>query len=147
MQTPLSHILERKGPVIHDIAPKSTVSTAVFRMNAEKIGALMVCEDNHIIGIFTERDILTKIIDQKLDPTQILVEEVMTPAPITIDSHATLFDAMTIMRQHRCRHLPVICEEEDRLCGLLSIGDLTAWLIQDQEHEIAHLVNYIAGSY
>jgi len=147
MKTPLSIILEKKGRAIYDIDPKCTVATAVLRMNAEKIGSLMVCAADHVIGIITERDILTKVVAKKLDTDQMRVEEAMTPSPITIDSHATLQDAITLMRQHRCRHLPVICVEEDRICGLLSIGDLTAWLVQDQDHEIEQLVSYIAGNY
>ena len=146
MQTPLSLILEKKGSEIYSVSPATSVTDAVRRMNSESIGCLLVIDDDRTVGIFTERDVLTRVIEHGRDPATTLVSDVMTRDPVSIDRHATLEEAMAVMRSRRFRHL-VVTGDGGALSGLLSINDLIGWLVEDREHEIEQLVNYISGNY
>jgi CBS domain-containing protein len=146
MKTPLNQILEKKGAEIFHVEPATTVTEAVRKMNGHGIGCLMVIDDGRTVGIFTERDVLSRIIEPGRDPATTPVSEAMTADPVSIDQHATLEDAMAVMRNRRFRHLAVTGDGGE-LCGLLSINDLTGWLVEDREQEIDKLVNYISGSY
>jgi CBS domain-containing protein len=146
METLLKEILGKKGAVVHQVASSMTVRDAVRLMNNKTIGSLLVADGEQIVGIFTERDVLTRVIDAGRDPEQTTVAEVMTRSPQCVEETVTLQQAMSIMRQRRFRHLP-ITNREGAVIGMLSIGDLIAWLAEDQEQEIEKLVNYIAGSY
>jgi CBS domain-containing protein len=146
MQTPLSQILEKKGAEIFDVTSATSVTNAVRKMNSHAIGCLLVIDDGRTVGVFTERDVLTRIIEPGLDPAETKVGEVMTRDPVSIDQEATLEEAMAVMRTRRFRHL-VVTGEGGKLSGMLSINDLTGWLVEDRQHEIDQLVNYISGSY
>ena len=146
MQTPLNQILEKKGAEIFHVAPSTTVTDAVRTMNRHGIGCLMVLDGERTVGIFTERDVLTRVIEHGRDPAATAVADVMSQNPVSIDHEATLEDAMAVMRNRRFRHLAVT-GPGGKLCGLLSINDLIGWLVEDREHEIEQLVNYISGSY
>jgi CBS domain-containing protein len=146
MQTPLSLILEKKGAEIFSVSPTASVTDAVRRMNSESIGCLLVIEDDRTVGIFTERDVLTRVIEHGRDPASTQVSEVMSKEPVSIDRHATLEEAMAVMRSRRFRHL-VVTGDGGALAGMLSINDLIGWLVEDREHEIEQLVNYISGNY
>lgn len=146
MQTPLSLILEKKGTEIFSVSPTASVTDAVRRMNSESIGCLLVIDDGRTVGIFTERDVLTRVIEHGRDPATTQVSEVMSRDPVSIDRHATLEEAMAVMRSRRFRHL-VVTGDGGALSGLLSINDLIGWLVEDREHEIEQLVNYISGNY
>ncbi len=146
MQTPLSQILEKKGAEIFDVTSATTVTDAVRKMNSHGIGCLLVLDGGRTVGIFTERDVLTRVIEPGLDPAGTAVGDVMTKNPVSIDHAATLEEAMAVMRTRRFRHLAVT-GEGGKLCGMLSINDLTGWLVEDRQHEIEQLTNYISGSY
>jgi len=146
METPLSEILKKKGSQIHQVAPSNTVREAVRVMNEMTIGSLMVVEGEQAVGIFTERDVLTRIIDAGRDPETTVIAEVMTKNPQCVEDSVTIQQAMSIMRERHFRHLP-ITGANGTVCGMLSIGDLIAWLAEDKEHEVEQLVSYIAGSY
>ena len=90
---------------------------------------------------FTERDVLVRVVAAGLDPQGTPVGEVMTRSPVAVRSGQTVGDAMRIITERRCRHLPVI--DDNRLHGLISIGDLTSWLVRDQERTIADLHDYM----
>jgi len=146
MQTPLSQILEKKGAEIFDVTSATSVTDAVRNMNSHGIGCLLVIDEGRTVGIFTERDVLTRVIEPGRDPSTTPVGEVMSKDPVSIDHEATLEEAMAVMRTRRFRHL-VVTGAGGKLCGLLSINDLTGWLVEDRQHEIDQLVNYISGSY
>ena len=146
MQTPLSQLLEKKGAEIFHVAPATSVTDAVRSMNSHSIGCLLVIDDGRTVGIFTERDVLTRVIEHGRDPATTQVSEVMSENPVSLDHEATLEEAMAVMRARRFRHL-VVTGEGGKLSGLLSINDLIGWLVEDREHEIEQLTNYIAGSY
>lgn len=145
MDTPISTLLERKGSAVHSVRSDLTVSAAVAEMNRHRIGCLVVVDDGALVGIFTERDVLKRVVGEGVDPRSARVSDVMTPRPLTIDPHATVGQVMEIFTEKRCRHLPVI--SEGRLSGLISIGDVSRWSVDVHRAECEHLKSYIAGGY
>jgi CBS domain-containing protein len=104
-----------------------------------------VVENGQPIGMFTERDVLVRVVDGERDANKTLVSEVMTRDLIVVRPETSVSDAMSIITHRRCRHLPVM--DADTVIGLVSIGDLTRWVTRHQEVEIEDLVRYITGSY
>jgi CBS domain-containing protein len=145
MNTPISALLERKGGVVHAVSPSTSVVDAVSEMNRHRIGCIVVLEGNWLAGIFTERDILRRFVSDGVDLRTARVAEVMTTDVITIPPDATVEDAMTLFTEKRCRHLPVV--SGGKLIGLISIGDISRWLVEMHRTEAEHLKNYIAGGY
>lgn len=145
MRNLLSDVLRDKGTVVHTVAAEATVAAAVRRMNDERIGALLAVDGTAVVGIFTERDVLVRVVDAARDASQTRVAEVMTRSVVHVRPTTAVDEAMAIMTERRCRHLPVF--DGRRLCGMVSIGDLTRWVIKDQSIEIKDLVGYIQGNY
>jgi CBS domain-containing protein len=138
-------VLEQKGSVIHSVSPDMSVLDAVRKMNQERVGAVLVLDGDDLVGIFTERDVLARVVDQARDPSVTRVVEVMTMQPVVVDPRITVTEAMAVVSEKRCRHLPVV--DEGRLIGLVSAGDLTHWVTRHQEFHIQDLVNYITRRY
>ncbi len=140
-------VLAYKGHHVETVPPEALVLEAVAHMNQLRIGSVLVAdvyrpgEPYRPIGIFTERDVLVRVIACGLDPRTTPVEHVMTRDPVTIHADQTVADAMRIVTESRCRHLPVI--DDAGLCGLISIGDLTKWIVRDQQRTITDLHDYI----
>jgi CBS domain-containing protein len=145
MKKTLRSILDGKGTEIHAIAPSVTVLEAVRAMNAVRVGAMVVCDGGQLVGIFTERDVLTRVIDAGIDPNSTPVSTVMTREVVTVEPEATVEEAMAVVTRERCRHLPVM--HEGTLLGLISAGDLTRSVAQGHEEHIDHLVRYITRQY
>jgi CBS domain-containing protein len=137
-------ILARKGNHIETITPAATVFEAAVRMNAKKIGALLVLDQDRLVGIITERDILQRVVAHRRDAAETLVEEVMTIEVACCQVHTSLEEARGVMKNRRIRHLPVV-DSEERLVALISIGDLNAYQTTDQEQTIHLLHEYIYG--
>lgn len=141
-------LLARKGSVVFCIAPAATVLEATQLMNRHKIGAIMVTEGGEgtgrILGIFTERDVLRRVVAEEMSPTETLIEEVMTPNVACATYATSIEEARTVMKNRRIRHLPV-CTDEGKLLGMISIGDLNAWEADGQEMTIHFLNEYIHG--
>jgi CBS domain-containing protein len=137
-------ILDSKGSTVHSVGPAQTVLEATQRMNQHKIGAVVVVHEGHLLGIFTERDILTRVIGQGVDPSRTTVAEVMTNDPITVTPDTDLDEIAALMQQKRIRHVPV-CDNSGSLAGLISIGDVNAWHASSQEATIHALSDYIHG--
>ena len=145
MRDTLDAVLQHKGSTVQTVAPQSTVLEAVRKMNAERIGALLVCDNERPVGMFTERDVLCRVVDSGRDPHDTHVSEVMTTELVVVGPTTTVDEAMAVVTAKRCRHLPVVAG--DRLVGLVSAGDLTRWVTRNQQHQIQDLVNYITGRY
>ncbi|HWA85460.1 MAG TPA: CBS domain-containing protein [Opitutus sp.] len=145
MTTPISALLERKGSTVHSVPSTLTVAEAVAEMNRHRIGSIVIIDDGRLVGIFTERDVLRRVVGDGLDPKSNQVGNVMTTQLITISPETTVEETMTIFTDKRCRHLPVIFE--DRLVGLISIGDISRWVAETHQAEAEHLKNYIAGGF
>jgi CBS domain-containing protein len=143
MKTPISALLERKGPQVHAVAPTMTVAEAVAEMNRQRVGSVIVMDGGRLCGIFTERDVLRRVVGASLDPKVTRVSEVMTEQIITITPETTIEDALLVFTDKRCRHLPVIVD--GRLIGVLSSGDVSRWMSDVHRAEAEHLKNYISG--
>lgn len=141
MSDRIDSVIARKGSHVEHTNPRMTVLAAVERMNALKIGALLVTDGDRPLGIITERDILARVIACGRDAATTPVGEVMTRNIVTIRPTATIAEAMVLMTDHHCRHLPVV--DGDEVCGLLSIGDLTGWMVRDQQRTIEDLNDFI----
>lgn len=139
----VNDILARKATTIHSVNAGDTVLAAARLMNDHKIGSVVVMLDDKMVGILTERDILTRVVAEQRDPTATKVGEVMTRKLLTCRPTTRLNEARKVMRERRIRHLPVV--DNDRLVGMLSIGDLN-----NAEHDILvetiqSMEVYIAG--
>jgi CBS domain-containing protein len=145
MNTPISALLDRKGPALHSVNPTLSVADAVAEMNRNRVGSVVVLENGELIGIFTERDVLRRVVGAGLDPRTATVAHVMTRDVLTIEPTATVEEAMKIFTEKRCRHLPVT--SGGQLRGMVSIGDVTRWMADTHRAEAEHLKNYIAGGF
>lgn len=145
MHTPLSEVLAEKGADYYCVGTNATVAQAVREMNRRSVGSLLVVEQGELMGIFTERDVLVRVVDKELDPALVKVCQCMTKSPLTVAPGTSVEDAMLLITRYRCRHLPVV--ENGCILGLVSAGDLTRWLVRDRECEIDDLMHYINGIY
>jgi CBS domain-containing protein len=137
-------ILASKGTHVLTIGPDASVLQAALLMNEHKIGALVVADGDGVAGMFTERDVLRRVVGEQRDPTATRVAEVMTSEVACCTPETTLDEARGAMKNRRIRHLPVV-EENGRLCGLISIGDLNAHQMTSQEHTIHLMHEYLYG--
>jgi CBS domain-containing protein len=137
------HLLEGKGAAIFSVGPDDSVLDAVRRMAQEHVGALLVMQDDVLVGIVSERDYARKVILKDRSSRDTRVAEIMSAPVITVAPEATVDDCMHTVTEHRVRHLPVVAD--GRVIGVLSIGDLVKAVIEDQQAEIAQLQAYIAG--
>lgn len=145
MKDPVSAILAHKGGEVYRVSPTVSVAEAVRAMNEARVGCVVVGEGDGIEGIFTERDVLVRVVATGRDPESTRVVDVMTSNLVVIEPSTTVEEAMCVVTDKRCRHLPVVAE--GRLVGLVSIGDLTRWVVRHQQRRIEDLVGYITGSY
>jgi len=143
METPVAALIERKGSAVHAVASAITVAEAVAEMNKNRIGCILVVDAGRIAGIFTERDVLRRVVGADVDPKAVRVADVMTRNVHTIPSHTTVEQTMVLFAEKKCRHIPVV--DDGRLKGLISIGDISRWVADTSRAEADHLKNYIAG--
>jgi len=141
-EAPLSNMLVESRRPLNFVHPDTTVTESVSKMHDENIGALLVMEDDNLIGIFTERDALTNVLAAGIDPNNTKVAAVMTENPFCVDPSITIEEAMSIVTNRKIRHLPIV--HNDKLVGMVSSGDLTHWLVEDREDEIRELVDVAA---
>ncbi len=136
-------ILTRKGGAVHSIGVTGSVLEAACRMNDLAIGGLVVVDGEHAVGMFTERDILRRVVAARLDPSVTKIREVMT-APIAVCRPSTsIAECRAVMTEKRIRHLPIV--EGSQLLGIVTIGDLLAHEIGQHETTIEYLNSYIFG--
>lgn len=143
MDSPLSPVAASKGSAIETAAPGDLVSESVEKMHDKSIGALPVIDHDKVVGIFTERDALYRVIHGKLDPASTPVSAVMTKDPECLAPEVTVLDAMRTVNEKRFRHLPLV--EDGKLIGLVSSGDLTRWVVEKQKAEIGDLNQSVKG--
>ena len=137
-------VLAVKGQSLYTIDGQATVLDATRRMNLHKVGALVVMENDRVAGIFTERDVLTRVIAEELPPAAVQVEAVMTRDIICCAPDDDLDEVSAIMKSRRIRHVPV-CDTDGRLHGIISIGDVNAQYASNAEQTIHFLNDYIYG--
>jgi CBS domain-containing protein len=137
-------ILANKGPHVLTIGKEATVLQAALLMNEHKVGALVVTEGDEITGMFTERDVLRRVVGEQRDPAATRVHDVMTTEVVCCEPGTPLEEARGAMKNRRIRHLPVV-DGGQKLCGMVSIGDLNAHQMTSQEHTIHLLHEYLYG--
>jgi CBS domain-containing protein len=137
-------ILITKGDVIFSTTSSTPVLDAVQKMNQHKLGALVVMDGTQIVGMFTERDVLLRIVGEERNCRRTTVGEVMTTQVICCDPHTDLDEISALMLQKRIRHVP-ICDSTGLLHGMISIGDVNAYHASHQEAQITFLNEYIYG--
>ena len=136
-------ILEEKGYKVYTIAPEASVYDALKKMAGKNIGALLVEKDGDVIGVFSERDYARKIILRGKSSKDSAVGDLLSDRIFYVKLTTTTTECMQIMTDHRVRHLPVL--ENEKLVGVVSIGDIVNKIIQDQHHTIKQLEDYILG--
>jgi IMP dehydrogenase len=129
---------------VYQIEHNATVLAATQRMNEHSIGALLVTREGQLCGIFTERDVLRRVVAAQRAPAETLVAEVMTTNPACCSLETTIDDVRSMFKTHRIRHLPVVGSDGE-LVGMISIGDLNAHLANDREVTIHFLNEYLHG--
>jgi CBS domain-containing protein len=137
-------ILETKGYGVISISPTATVFEAIAEMARFRVGALIVLSDLKLVGIVSERDYARKVILQGRSSKDTLIQEIMTPSPITVAPSDTVDECMRIVTEYRIRHLPVV--EQGELKGMISIGDLVKAIISAQSYTIEQLHTYIGNA-
>lgn len=140
----VAQLLQTKGSALWSIAPDATVYAALELMAQKDIGALLVLDGDQVVGILSERDYARKVALQGKITETTRVREIMTTNVIYVSPEQTVEDCMALMTAKRVRHLPVLAQ--NKLVGLVSIGDVVKSLIANQEFLIGELEKYIVGT-
>jgi len=134
-------ILKGKGPMAWSVGPETTVFDALSLMAEKNIGALLVLEGGRVLGIFSERDYARRMILLQRRSKDTPVREVMSPKVLYVTPERTVEECMALMTDKHVRHLPVL--EGERLCGVVSIGDVVKAILSQKDHVIEELERYI----
>ena len=139
----IAQLLKRKGNNVYTISPDASIYEALELMAEKNIGALVVLKDDTPIGIISERDYARKGILSGLASRDTPVSEIMVSRVICIKPTNRIDEAMALMSDKHIRHLPVV--EDEKLLGIVSIGDLVTATIEEQKFTIEQLTHYING--
>lgn len=145
LSDPINSILKQKGCKIWSITPDRSVYEAIEEMANKGVGALLVICEGRLAGVISERDYARKVILEGRSSRKTQVREIMTNPVISVSKKSTVDECMAIMTNNRIRHLPVM--EDERVVGMISIGDLVKWIISEQEGTIQQLESYVTGRY
>ncbi len=137
-------ILAKKGGFVAAVARDHSVLDAAKEMNARRVGSLVVIEGDSVVGIFTERDVLSRVVAARRDPETTSVGQVMTAPVAVCHPETTLEECRGVMTNRRIRHLPVVAD--GRLVGIITSGDILAQEIAAQQTTIEYMHEYLYGS-
>jgi len=136
-------ILKSKGSTVWSVSPQVSVRDTIKLMSDKNVGALLVLDGDKIAGIFSERDFARHSAKGGFNLEQTLVKDLMTTRILFVSPEHSTEECMSLMAAKRIRHLPVI--ENEKLVGLISIGDVVIKIIQDQKFSITQLERYVTG--
>lgn len=142
-------MLEKLVPDVIDkqqfvtLGPKATVQEAASLMAERNIGAIMITEGTRLVGIFSERDLVKRVVARKLDPETTTVETVMTPNPDSLAPGASVRDAMNLMVAHDYRHVPVL--DGQKIVGIVSARDIYGRVVQNIQRGVTELTRSLYG--
>lgn len=139
----VSQILKGREGQLWAVSPAATVLEALRLMAEKNVGALLVLDEDRLVGIFSERDYARKVILKGKASRDTAVSEIMSERVVCVSPEQTVEDCMAVMTDKRVRHLPVL--SEGRIIGVISIGDAVKAVISDQRFEIEQLEKYITG--
>ena len=138
----VKELLKEKGHEVWSVPPDTTVLDAIELMRDKNIGALLVMDKDHLLGIVTERDYARKVILEGKYSRDIPVSEVMTRDVIYVEQDQSVQECLSLMTYRFLRHLPVV--EEGVVTGIISIGDVVKAVVNEQGGDVDHLVRYIS---
>lgn len=144
MTTTVNQLLNAKHSDIFSVTPDSLVIDAIRMMNEKEVGALLVMENDNLVGILSERDYTRKVILNNRSSSETNVSEIMTSDLKTVNSSQTIDECMVIMSNNHIRHLPVV--DNDKTVGVLSIMDVVKNIISEKEFIIEQLEHYITDT-
>lgn len=145
--TTVKQILQVKGHAVYTIPPDHTVYEALEMLVERNVGALMVVDTaQNFLGVFSERDYARRVVLKGRNSRDTHIRDIMTEHPISVTEADSLEHCMQLMTDKHIRHLPVV-DGQQRLVGLVSIGDLVKQIMQEQQHTIENLEKYISGAY
>ena len=137
-------ILKEKGDILLYVTPDTIILDALRLMSDKNVGALVVLENERLAGIFSERDYARKVILKGRTSLDTVVKEIMTEDVFTVSPEDTIEECMQLMTGKRIRHLPVV--QSNKVIGVISIGDVVKYIIEDQGMTIEYLRQYMSGS-
>jgi CBS domain-containing protein len=137
------NILHNKGNVVFSVEPTEMVYRAIELMCEKNIGGLLIVENGKLVGIFTERDYARKLILKGKSSKDTQIKDLMTSNLVTVTPDTSIDDCMRVMTGRKIRHLPVL--DKGELVGIISIGDVVHFVIEEQKSIIEHLEHYITG--
>ena len=138
----MSRIFELiKNPAPVTLSVSATVLDASKKMAENLIGSILVMEGQNLVGIFTERDLLNRVVAKELDPGSLKLSQVMSKNVCTVSVQETVEDCFNKMEQTKCRHIPVV--DGEALVGVVTMRNILEWLTQEMKDENLHLKNYI----
>jgi len=143
MTTHARQLLNEKGHKIHSVSPETMVYDAIKLMTEVKVGALLVIENDNLVGIISERDYTRKVILENRSSHETPVKDIMTSEVLTVTPDQSVEDCMKVMSEHHIRHLPVT--ENGQAIGIISTMDVVKNIISEKETVIDQLEHYIAG--
>lgn len=143
MDARIEEVMADKSNEVHGVPADATVREAVHVMNEHRIGSVLVFRGKTLVGIFTERDVLRRVVEKARDPESTRLQDVMTEEMVTAHPDERVGAVMRKITTTKHRHLPVM--RGAHLLGLVSIGDLTAWVTRHLEEEVVDLHTYISG--
>ncbi|HET9066062.1 MAG TPA: CBS domain-containing protein [Gemmatimonadales bacterium] len=137
----VQELLQTKDGAMLSTSPDVTVLAAAILMNERGTGSVLIIEDDRLVGIFTERDLMRRVVAMVKDPASTPLRDVMTTALVTCTPQASMSDCGTLMSDRRIRHLPVI--EGDKVVGMITTGDLLAHELKEKEAVIQQLESFV----
>ena len=137
------NILQTKGSAVYTVSPESSVYEALEELENNNLGSLVVVENGRLIGIFTERDYARKIILKGRSSRDTHVKDIMTERPLFVSPDTSIDACMQLMSSKFIRHLPVL--DNDQLIGVISIGDVVKYIINEKDFIIENLEHYIVS--
>jgi CBS domain-containing protein len=140
----LSALLRRRSPVVCILDSGQSVARAIGQMTDRQIGAVLVHEHGRLVGVFSERDVVQRVVAAGRDPQRTRLHDVMTRDVVTATPDEDRHAAIEKMRKAQCRHLPIVVGDE--VIDMLSIRDLLFWELEDREAEIDQLREYVRGT-
>lgn len=141
----ISNILHNKGRQVWSISPEASVLDAIRLLAEKNVGALLVLDGERLVGMLSERDYTRKIVLKGRSSKDTKVGEVVSTPVITVTPETTVDDCLHLMTEKRIRHLPVVAQ--DKVVGVVSIGDLVNWVITAQSSALEQMQSYLTGGY